>query len=100
MISSNFDQKGNTFKVVLDNGTEVSGTYKVIVVRSNSFCGLTFEVNCNRHEPPAEGTLEEKINFIAAKMEISKKLSEYSFNHVQFNMFPNSFEEHDSDEHK
>ncbi len=99
MISSIFDTRKNTFEVVLDNGTKVSGTFKVIVVRSNSFCALNFQAECNKHEPPADYSLEEKINFIAAQHEIQKKLSEFAFRRIQVD-FPNMEEAIEEDENK
>lgn len=94
MISS-FNTGNNTFEVVLDNETKVSGIFKVIVVRSNSLCALNFQAECNKHEPPADSNLEQSINFIAAQHEIQKKLSEFSFSRMQVD-FPN-MEEQDDD---
>lgn len=96
MISSSFNTQNNTFNVVLDNGAKVSGTFKVIVVRSNHLCALNFQVNCDKHEPPADSGLEQSINFIAVKQEIGRKLSEYALSRTRFDIFPN-MEEHDSE---
>lgn len=95
MISSTFNTRNNTFEVVLDNGTKVSGTFKIIIVRSNCFCALNFQAECNKHEPSADSALEEKINFMAAQNEIQKKISEFAFDRIKFD-FPN-VEEHDDE---
>jgi len=88
MISSSFDPLNNTFKVILDSQVEVSGTFKVITVRSNALCALNFHVECNKHDPPADSSLGQTINFMAAQHEILKKLSDYAFSKIQADVFP------------
>lgn len=98
MISSGINTEENTFEILLDSKIKVSGTFKVIVVKSNSLCAVNFQVDCNKHEPPSKGALEKSINFINAQKEIGKRLSSLMLLKVS-NTFP-KYEEQDYDNKK
>jgi len=88
MISSDFSTKDNTFHVVLDNKVKLSGTFKVVVVKSIALCSVNIIAECNKHEPPADNDLIQVFNFITAKREIESRLSNFMLLRVS-GSFPN-----------